>query len=161
MYTLQFRFTLVLFLVSAVSDIVLNYLSQQKNANATLKSLRPYYNKYGDILSPILAGVTIITVYIINVAIFQGVLRLLPDSYLRMLDRPGLITILFISLAIILGILADIIIHNLHVFGNSLDQYYKQPFSYGWGFVSYLFALGITTIIIKLIDTITNKSVTR
>ena len=155
MYTLRFRFTLVLFIVSALSDIVLNYFSQQNNANSTLKSLRPYYNKYGDILTPIIAGITILTVYLINVAIFKGVLRLLPDSYLRMLDRSGQSITFFIFLAIILGILADVIIHNLHVFGNSLDQYYKQPLSYGWGFVSYLFALFITTIIIKVFDLIT------
>jgi hypothetical protein len=146
-------------MVSAVSDIVLNYFSKQNNANATLKSLRPYYNKYGDILSPILAGVTVIVVYLINVALFQIIIKTLSKSHVKMIERSGRNITIFLFLAVILGILADILIHNLHVFGNSLDQYYKRPFSYGWGFVSYLFALAITTVILKIVDMVINKGI--
>ena len=87
MYTFSIRFTLVLFMVSAVSDIVLNYFSKQNNANATLNSLRPYYNKYGDILSPILAGLTIIIVYLINLVLFQIIIKTLSKSTIKRLEQ--------------------------------------------------------------------------
>jgi hypothetical protein len=44
-------------------------------------------------------------------------------------------------MAIILGIVADVVIDRYHVFGNSLNEYYTLSTSYMWGFLSYLFAL--------------------
>jgi hypothetical protein len=133
MYSFQLLFVVILFGVSMFSDVVLNYMSIHKNANPTLKSLRPYYNKYGDILAAILAGITVVTVYIIHLLIF--------NIYLLIFGETSYSIIVFFISGIVLGILADIIVDNLHIFGNSLVTYYKLPFSYGWGFVAYLFAI--------------------
>jgi hypothetical protein len=50
-------------------------------------------------------------------------------------------TVWFFVMAIILGILADVVIDRFKVFGTSLNEYYSLPFSYMWGFLAYLFAL--------------------
>lgn len=127
-------FSLALFLVSAASDIALHRFALLKNANRVLKSLRPYYTKYGEVVSPIVAAITILTVYFIHVSIFYVFRQsIYPRNSVEIIE--------FIVSAIILGICADIIIDNFRVFGNTLSGYYKLPFSYAWGFIAYLFAL--------------------
>jgi hypothetical protein len=127
-------FSIALFLVSVASDIVLHRIVFLKNSNRVLKSLRPYYKKYGEVLSPIFAAITVLIVYFINVSIFYVFRQsIYPKSLVE--------TIEFIVSAIILGICADIIIDKFRVFGNTLSIYYTLPFSYAWGFIAYLFAL--------------------
>jgi hypothetical protein len=125
---------LFLFVIAAVSDIFLNQLSYSLDANTTLKSLRPYYSKYGSILSPILAAVTVLIVFFINNILFKIMFgNFLPTTSMQ--------TVWFFVMAIILGILADVVIDRFKVFGTSLNEYYSLPFSYMWGFLAYLFAL--------------------
>ena len=143
MYSNRLRFAVILFIVSMMSDVVLDYASTLHGANKALKALIPYYTKYGSILAPILAGVTVLTVYIINVVIFDIYVGIFPHSSIK--------PFVFLSLAVILGILADFTIDTFHIFGDSLKQWYRLPFSYGWGFVAYLFALLISYIIDKII----------
>ena len=57
----------------------------------------------------------------------------------------------FVLMAVLLGILADIIIDKTHIFGNALNKYYRLPKSYLWGFIAYLFALFIALICYQLI----------
>jgi hypothetical protein len=127
-------FSVALFLVSAASDIVLHRFAFLKHANRVLKSLRPYYDKYGEVISPIFAAITVLTVYFIHVSIFYLFRHsLYPRTDVELIE--------FIVSAIILGICADIIIDKFRVFGNTLSSYYTLPFSYAWGFIAYLFAL--------------------
>ena len=123
-----------LFIIAAVSDIVLNELSFLPNATITLTSLRPYYRKYGSILSPVLAGITVVVVFFINTILF----KLLFSTFL---PTTRMNTVWFILMAIILGIIADVVIDRYRIFGNSLNEYYSLSLSYMWGFLSYLFAL--------------------
>ena len=68
-----------------------------------------------------------------------------------MFGEPSYSIIVFFIFGIVLGILADIIVDNLHIFGNSLVKYYKLPFAYGWGFLAYLFAIIVSYVIEKAI----------
>ena len=139
-------FIILMFFIAALSDMVLHYLSFQKNASITMKALRPYYRAYGAILSPILAGITVIIVFIVHTIIFTiQFLTWYPHNMIQF----GW----FILWAILLGILADIIIHNFHIFGNNLNEWYKLKTSYIWGFVSYLVALFVSYICYNMLRT--------
>lgn len=133
-----------LFMIAAVSDIILNKLSFLPNTTITLKSLRPYYRKYGSIIAPVLASITILVAFFINTILF----KLLFSTFL---PTTRMHTVWFIIMAIIIGITADIVIDRYHIFGNSLNEYYSISLSYMWGFLSYLFALFGSWIGYKLV----------
>lgn len=127
-------FGIYLFIISLISDIVIHYFAIQPHANIILKSLRPYYNAYGNILSPLLAAITVVVVFIIQIFTWYVIFsHLFPTSYIQ--------TWIFMGMAVIYGYVADVFIDKFHVFGNTLEKYYAIPGAHVWGILAYLFAL--------------------
>ena len=139
MYAKYIIWIILLISIGILSDIFMHYLAFLPTANKTFKSLRKFYNTYGTTLAPILAAITILTVFVIHSILFKIIfLKYAPTTFTQF----GW----YITIAIVLGVLADIIIDKFHIFGDSLVEYYQQPYSYVWGFISYLVALTGTAI---------------
>jgi len=134
-------FIIINFIVSAISDIIIQYFVYQPDANARLKSLRHYYKVYGK-TAIILAGIPVCLLLLIHFLLF----KVLFGIYLP--TRSTKYIIYFIILSFILGYVTDYIINKHHVFGHALDEYYKIPYAYVWGMLAYVFSIIISYIIL-------------
>lgn len=138
-------FILINFIVSCISDIIIQYFTYQPNANARLKSLRPYYQYYGKNTSIILAGITVCTVLLIHLLLFKIIFGIyLPTRSIKLI-------IYFLIFALILGYIADYIINTHHVFGRTLNEYYKIKNAHIWGMLAYFFSIFISYLIFGVI----------
>ena len=137
-------FIIINFIVSAISDIIIQYFAYQPDANARLKSLRHYYKVYGKITSIILAGITVCLLLLIHLLLFKVLFGIYLPTYSTKL------IIYFIISAFFLGYVTDYIINKLHVFGHALDEYYKIPYAYVWGMLAYAFSIIISYIILLI-----------
>ena len=117
----------VSFWIGFVSDIVLNYLSTKKSGKI-IKSLRPYFEKQTCLFAAIYAGLTT-----------------MPLVYISWKFANNLIQ--SITLAFVIGYIADIAIDKYKIFGNDLDDYYAVAGPGFWGGAAILFALLVTLII--------------
>ena len=131
-------FIIINFIVSAISDIIIQYFTYQSNANARLKSLRPYYKEYGKNKAIVLAGITVCALLLVHLLLF----KILFGIYLP--TRSTKYIMYFIILAFILGYVTDYIINTQHVFGHALDEYYKIKYAYVWGMMAYAFSIIIS-----------------
>ena len=139
MYAQYIIWIILLMVVSVISDIFIQYMAFLPTANRTFRSLKKFYNTYGTKLAPILAAATILTVFCIHSILFKIIfLKYVPSTYTEL----GW----YLAIAIVLGVVADIIIDKFHIFGDALVEYYQQPYSYVWGFLAYLAALVGATI---------------
>jgi len=122
-----------------VSDVILNDLSSRSQA---FYSLRPYFYKQSIVKCGVVAGITI-------------VLALLPTMFTFYLATGTFVphnstTLLqFSLLAFMLGAILDILIYKMNIFGNRLDDFYKE---YGAGFLggaAFVFSVVISYFIQK------------
>jgi len=131
-------FIFINFIVSAISDMVLQYFAFKPNANSRLKALRPYYNYYGKLASVVLAGITVCSLLLIHLFLFKTIFDVyLPTHSVKLI-------IYFLISSLILGYVSDYLIHTLHVFGNTLNEYYKIKNAYIWGMLAYFFSIFIS-----------------
>ena len=138
-------FIIINFIVSAISDIVIQYFAYQPDANARLKSLRHYYKVYGKMLAIVLAGITVCSLLLIHLLLFKGLFGIyLPTSNSKLI-------MYFLILSFILGYVTDYIINTQHVFGHALDEYYKIKYAYVWGMMAYVFSIIISYTILLFI----------
>ena len=141
-------FILINFIVSVISDIFIQYFTYLPNANARLKSLKPYYKSYGKRKAIILAGLTVCTLLVIHLLLF----KIIFGVYLP--TRSTKLIMYFIISSFILGYITDYIINTQHIFGHSLDKYYKIKYAYVWGMMAYVFSIiisyNILFILLKL-----------
>jgi hypothetical protein len=137
-------FILINFIVSSISDIVIQHFAFKPNANSILKSLIPYYNYYGKTTAILLAGLTVCCILIIHLFLF----KLIFNVYLP--TRSTKLIIYFLILTLILGYIADYLIKTLHIFGNTLNSYYKIKTAHLWGMMAYFFSIIISYIILSL-----------
>ena len=131
------RFILANFIVSAVSDFFLNYLSQIKSIHIPnpIVALRIYFKHYNNaLLTAVYAGLTVVTILLMTMLITNVIWGFLTPLTIKQL-------LIFLLLAVPLGYAADILIYKYKVFGKTLDPYYKVA---GAGFYGALaFAVSI------------------
>jgi len=137
-------FIISIFIVSALSDIILNVLSKnQLTKEYNLKiilSLKPYFKNKSMIESAVYASLTIIVALLINMLISKIILGFyLPNNNSELIK--------FICIAFPLGYVADIIIDYYHFFGNSLVLYYKTAGAGLWGALAFVFAIIISYLL--------------
>lgn len=136
-------FIFVNFIVSFISDIVLNDIANKKLNflnSKIIDSLKIYFEKKSIIISGIYAGITIAFSLII-VTLFSKLFYnfYLPDDIQKLFK--------FNILAFILGYIIDILIDKLDIFGKSLHKYYDIAGSGFWGAVAFIFSINISYIV--------------
>ena len=137
-------FIIIIFIISALSDIILNFLSRnsliKKYNLKIILSLRPYFKNKSIIKSAVYAGLTIVVALLINILISKNVFGFYTPSNINELIK-------FICLAFPLGYAIDIIIDKFKIFGNELDLYYKAAGAGLWGALAFIFSIIISYII--------------
>ena len=137
-------FIIIIFIVSALSDILLNLLSKnQLTKKYNLKiilSLKPYFKNKSMIQSAVYAGITIIIALLINMLLSKNIFGFYVPNNKNELIK-------FISIAFPLGYAIDIIIDKLKIFGNSLDLYYKVAGAGLWGALAFVFSIIISYLL--------------
>jgi hypothetical protein len=137
------RFSLILFIVSFISDIILNDLSKTEYS-PIISSLKPYFNNKGIVESGIYAGLTILVAFIPTVIMFHWLVnknKWIP-SHINELVK-------FTLIAYSIGFIVDILIDKFKIFGTSLDNYYYLAGAGMWGAISFVFAIIITYLILN------------
>ena len=139
-------FIIIVFIVSLLSDILLNILSKNKlTKKYNLKiilSLKPYFKNKSMIQSAVYAGITIIVALLINMLISNKLLGFyIPHNITELIK--------FIGIAFPLGYVTDIIIDKLKIFGSSLNLYYKTAGAGLWGALAFVFSIIISYCIQK------------
>ena len=137
-------FIIIVFIVSALSDILLNLLSKNKlTKDYNLKiilSLKPYFKNKSMIQSAVYAGITIIVALLINMLISKNIFGFcVPRNNMELLK--------FIIIAFPLGYVIDIMIDKFKIFGSSLDLYYKAAGAGLWGALAFVFSIIISYFI--------------
>jgi hypothetical protein len=137
-------FIIIIFIISALSDIILNFLSRnsliKKYDLKIILSLIPYFKNKSIIRSAIYAGLTIVVALLINILISKNIFGFYIPSNNNELIK-------FICLAFPLGYAIDIIIDKFKIFGNDLDLYYKVAGAGLWGALAFVFSIIISYII--------------
>ena len=141
---------LIYFFIGFVSDIVLNYLSRQAFAPASIKALKVYFlrktikNAFTrDIVSAINAGLTIVVTLWVAMGLSHVIFNFSHPRTLTQLFR-------FLVLAFLVGYVADILIYKTELFGPTLNPFYKIAGAGLWGALAFIFAIlvyyGINTL---------------
>ena len=136
-----FTFLFINFVVSFISDIILNDLSTKYGI---IPSLKPYFNNQSIIKSGIYAGITIDIALIIIILIF-----FLAFGYFLPINRKMLLY--FCILAFFVGYIMDIVINKFKIFGNRLDAYYAEMGAGFWGATALIFSIIVSYFIQKQI----------
>jgi ABC-type bacteriocin/lantibiotic exporter with double-glycine peptidase domain len=137
-------FIIINFIISAFSDIILNFLSKSSIAkNNNLKiimSLKTYFKNKSIIQSAIYAGITIVIALLIVMIISKSIFNFyVPKNNNDLLK--------FIVIAFPLGYVADVFIDKFNIFGNELDLYYKVAGAGLWGALAFVFSIIISYLI--------------
>ena len=140
-------FIILVFIVSLLSDIVLNLLSRNsltKDYNLRIiLSLKPYFKNKSIIQSAVYAGITIVVALLINILISKFLLNFyIPHNNTELIK--------FIGIAFPLGYIIDIIIDRFKIFGNDLDLYYKVAGAGLWGALAFVFSIIISYLLASL-----------
>ena len=132
-------FIILNFLVGFMSDIILNDLSTNYGIIFSLKS---YFYKQSIIKCAIEAGLTIVIALLITMFISFILFKFIMPYNLFSLGQ-------FLILAFSLGYLIDIFIEKNKIFGNRLNDYYKQVGGGFWGGLAFVFSIFISYFIQK------------
>ena len=143
-----FTFLFINFVVSFISDIVLNDLANPPQPfvfnSEIINSLQPYFKQKSIIIAGIYAGITICLSLLLVCFISKILFRFyVPNNLYELL--------LFCGLAFPIGFVIDIIIDRLNIFGKSLRPYYKIAGSGFWGAIAFIFSIVISYGIQKYI----------
>ena len=129
------------FVVSFMSDIILNDLSTKFNI---IKPLQSYFYKQSIIKTAFDAGATVLFALVINM-FFSYVLFgfIIPNNFTNL--------IYFCILAFFIGYILDILIYKFKIFGVRLNVYYKKLGAGLWGSLAFVFSIVISYFIQKYI----------
>jgi hypothetical protein len=130
-------FILLNFLVGFMSDIVLNDLSTNYGI---ISSLRSYFYKQSILKCAFEAGLTIIIALFITMFVSLILFKFIVPYNLFSLGQ-------FSILAFSLGYIIDILIEKNKIFGNRLNEYYKQVGGGFWGGLAFVFSIIISYFI--------------
>lgn len=125
-------FLFINFIVSFVSDIVLNDLSHMKS-NHSFQSLKPYFNKKYITEAGIYAGLTIVVAVSLVMILSKFLLGFYNPKKAKELMK-------FIILAYLSGYIIDIIIEKLKIF-DGLDRFYTEIGSGHSGAIAFIFSI--------------------
>ena len=129
-------FLFIIFVVSAVADIVLNDLTKTQlgRTSEIITSLEDYFRGKTILESALYAGITIVVASVLLLAITSRFAGFAVPSSWKQLG----IAMLF---AYGIGFVLDIVIERSRVFGSSLDRYYRVAGAGHWGAIAFLVAL--------------------
>jgi len=140
-------FIIIVFIISALSDILLNILSKnsliKKYNFKIILSLIPYFKNKTIFQSAVYAGITIIIALLINMFISKNIFGFyIPNNNNELIK--------FICIAFPLGYVIDIIIYYYKFFGDSLNLYYKTAGAGLWGALAFIFSILISYLLTNL-----------
>jgi hypothetical protein len=139
-----YGFFFINFMVSFISDIVLNDLSTERGQklfnSEIIKSLRPYFNKNFILQSGIYAGLTVVITLGILSAITYNFFNILYPTNNKELA-------IYCSISFALGYLVDYIIFKTKLLGKELDPYYKKARAGFWGAIAFVFSIIISYLL--------------
>jgi len=134
---------MILFVVTFVCDLILNFLSRQSFVPRSIKALKSYFDYYNNIiLTGVYASITVIVCYLITALITFFIF-----NYYVPTNMNQLYMILLIAAPV--GYISDIIIYKAKIFGSQLDSFYKEIGSGLSGAVAFIFAIVISFFLIK------------
>ena len=143
----MYLISLLYFFIGFLSDIVLNYLSRQTYAPATIKALKVYFSRPGiknpllrDTVSATYAGLTIVAALLVTMFFAQLIFKFSHPRSRTQLYK-------FLLLAFPIGYLMDILIYKTELFGPTLNPFYKIAGAGFWGAMAYIFAIIIAYFI--------------
>jgi len=132
-------------IVACFSDIILNYISHQTWSTQTIRSLKPYFDKHGPILSSIYAGLTVLVVLLFTCLLSYALFGYaMPTTTYQLY--------MFLLLAFPIGFISDIVINRYKIFGTDLDAYYNIAGEGFWGALAFIFAIIIGWISNQIIN---------
>jgi hypothetical protein len=111
-----------------------------------IKSLRPYFANKTITRSGIFAGLTIVSAIIPTIFLFNlvvGERKWTPSSLKELM--------IMLVIAFPIGYLYDFLIYKWHIFGDTLNDYYKIAGAGLWGAISFEFAIIITYLTINVL----------
>lgn len=141
-----YLFILLNFIVSAVSDVALNIIANTYNIlnSRIIAALKPYYKTKTMFEAAVYAGITIVIALIITMIICKLLIGVtVPSNNMELLK--------FIGIAFVIGFIIDKLIYKLKIFGNTLDEYYKEAGSGFWGALSFVFSITISYFIMRYV----------
>ena len=141
-----YGFYLINFCVSFISDIVLNDLAKLNETSMfstrIIRSLRPYFKDKPITISGLYAALTIV--------IALGIVSFISKYIFGFYYPKNVVQLIkFLVLAYPIGHFADIVIDKLKIFGNTLDDYYKEAGAGMWGAIAFIFSIVISYILEK------------
>ena len=138
-----YNFLMILFVVTFVCDLILNFLSRQSFVPRSIKALKSYFDYYNNIiLTGVYASITVIVCYLITALITFFIF-----NYYVPTNMNQLYMILLIAAPV--GYISDIIIYKAKIFGSQLDSFYKEIGAGLSGAVAFIFAIVISFFLIK------------
>ena len=149
MYTLLVS---IYFFIGFVADLVLNYLSRQTYAPASIKALKIYFlrssikSSGGRILiSAVIAGLTIVAAILLTMFLSYLLFNFAYPTYKHLSQL-----IKFLLLAFLVGYVMDVFIYKTELFGPTLTPFYKIAGAGFWGAAAYIFSIIIHQCILFL-----------
>lgn len=137
----------IYFFIGFISDLILNYLSRQSYAPASIKALEIYFDRktitsapLRHFVSAVNAGVTVLSAIIVIMLISQLLFGFMHPQTNHELWR-------FMCIAFIVGYADDILIYKTQLFGETLNPYYKIAGVGLWGAMAIIFSVLVTYII--------------
>jgi len=133
-----YTFLFINFVVSFISDIVLNDLS--KSTNLYFSSLEHYFRNKSIIEAGVYAGITIVIALL-----FQMLLSNMVMGFY--IPKTGIELGKYCVLAYILGYIVDIAIEKLSIFGSTLEAFYRIVGSGHSGAIAFVFSIIISYLL--------------
>ena len=131
-----YTFIFINFIVSFISDILLNDLSTLNNYKS-FASLAPYFKDKYIVEAGLYAGLTIVVALILIMILSNIALG-------YYVPKTGYQLAQYCCLAYILGYIIDVLIEKLSVFGTSLDKFYETVGSGHSGAIAFVFSIMIS-----------------
>jgi len=140
----------VYFMVSAIADIILNFLSRQAYSPLKVRALKPYFLRntivknsiVRDMISAFNAGITIVIALIVTMIVSSIIFKFNHPYSLYEL-------FLFVCIAFPIGYMFDYLIYKIEIFGPSLRYFYKLAGAGFWGAMSFIAAIVTSYVIIN------------
>jgi len=131
-----YTFLFIIFIVSFISDIVLNDLS-----HFTITPLTYYFNNKSILICALNAGLTILIATLINMCLSYLLFGfIVPSNFAKL--------IYFCILAFLVGYILDVFIYKMNIF-DGLTEYYNTFGAGLWGALAFIFAIVISYFIQK------------
>lgn len=137
----------IYFFISFISDLILNYLSRQTYAPASIKALKVYFLRSSiknsiirDLVSAINAGLTIVAAIILTMSLSYLLFHFVHPRTLAQLFK-------FLLIAFPVGYLMDIFIYKTELFGPTLNPFYRIAGAGFWGAMAFIFSILVAYVI--------------